>query len=240
MLSEKPWSAEAAARLFLGVIATLCLGLALTGLAQEPWLGLTAGQRRLAGEIIMVLFFNVGTMVWIGFFLRGQNLSWDEAFGFVSRQRQRALLFGLAGGVIFLPPVIGLQFVAAKIMTFFHVTPTAQTVVEQLRAPLPLGQKIFLGLLAVALAPVAEETFFRGILYPTLKQAWKPRMAIVATSLLFAATHVNLATFAPLLVLSVLLILLYEETDNLLAPILAHSVFNATNFIVLLIGGGGD
>ena len=49
------------------------------------------------------------------------------------------------------------------------------------------------------LAPVAEELLFRGILYPAIKQAGFPRLALWGTSLLFAAMHMNLVTFVPLL-----------------------------------------
>jgi membrane protease YdiL (CAAX protease family) len=46
-------------------------------------------------------------------------------------------------------------------------------------------------------------------------------------------------TFVPLTVLAFTLIWLYERTDNLLAPILTHSLFNTTNFVWLLLGSAG-
>ena len=55
------------------------------------------------------------------------------------------------------------------------------------------------------------------------------------TSLLFAAVHMNLVTFVPLATLAVVLTMLYERTDNLLAPITAHVLFNALNFATLLV-----
>jgi membrane protease YdiL (CAAX protease family) len=42
-------------------------------------------------------------------------------------------------------------------------------------------------------------------------------------------------TFLPLVVLAVALTWLYEATNNLLAPILAHSLFNMANFFWLVI-----
>jgi len=66
--------------------------------------------------------------------------------------------------------------------------------------------------------------------------AWATRGDITGTSLIFAATHANLMTFIPLVLLSLALIWLYEQTDNLLAPILAHSLFNAVNFFFLVAG----
>jgi len=41
--------------------------------------------------------------------------------------------------------------------------------------------------------------------------------------------------FLPLFALAMLLTLLYERTNNLLAPITAHSLFNALNFALYYI-----
>jgi membrane protease YdiL (CAAX protease family) len=98
-----------------------------------------------------------------------------------------------------------------------------------------------MGATAVLLAPVAEEMMFRGILYPVIKQVGYPRLALWGTSLLFAAVHLNAVTFVPLTVLALVLTALYERTNNLLAPIAAHLLFNALNFgmLLLLQQGGG-
>jgi membrane protease YdiL (CAAX protease family) len=76
---------------------------------------------------------------------------------------------------------------------------------------------------------------FRGILYPAVKQFGYPRLALWSTSLLFAAIHMNAVTFVPLATLALILTALYEWTDNLLAPIAAHVLFNALNFAMLLM-----
>ena len=68
-----------------------------------------------------------------------------------------------------------------------------------------------------------------------IKQAGHPRIALWGASLAFAAIHVNLATFLPLLLLALILTWLYETTGNLLAPIAAHSLFNTMNFVLLYV-----
>ena len=87
--------------------------------------------------------------------------------------------------------------------------------------------------MAVVVAPVVEEILFRGILYPAIKQIGYPRIAAIGTAILFALFHVNLLTFASLTAVALGLIALYEFTDNLLAPIVAHAVFNASNLTML-------
>ena len=83
------------------------------------------------------------------------------------------------------------------------------------------------------LAPVAEEFVFRGVLFPFVRQLGRPKLAWLGVSLLFALVHANVAAFLPLFVLALALTWLYEKTDNLLAPIAAHSLFNAANLVIL-------
>ena len=85
----------------------------------------------------------------------------------------------------------------------------------------------------MVLVPPAEESFFRGILYPWIKRAGFPRLALWGTALAFAATHSNLMSFIPLAAFALALTLLYERTGNLLAPIAAHAFFNAANMAKL-------
>jgi membrane protease YdiL (CAAX protease family) len=113
--------------------------------------------------------------------------------------------------------------------------PQEQLPIHALRVSMSWGGRLTLGAAAVLLAPVAEEVLFRGILYPAVKQTGHSRLALWGTSLLFAAVHMNLVTFVPLAVLALLLTALYERTNNLLAPIMAHVLFNALNFAMLLM-----
>jgi membrane protease YdiL (CAAX protease family) len=73
-------------------------------------------------------------------------------------------------------------------------------------------------------------------LYPAIKRIGFRRLALWGSSLLFAAIHLNFLTFVPLLLLSLGLTLLYENTDNLLAPITAHAFFNTLNFVMFFSG----
>jgi uncharacterized protein len=111
--------------------------------------------------------------------------------------------------------------------------PQPQRMVEILRLTEGWPARIYLAFAAVVLAPLAEETLFRGLLYPAVKQLGFPRVALWGTSLLFAATHANLPSFLPLVLLAAALALLYDKTGNLLAPITAHACFNAANAAML-------
>ena len=49
---------------------------------------------------------------------------------------------------------------------------------------------------------------------------------------MFGAIHLNLASFVALTAFALALVWLYEHTENVLAAVTAHSVFNTINFIL--------
>jgi membrane protease YdiL (CAAX protease family) len=235
MVSEKSWSIDAVARLFLGVIVTLCCGMFLSGLLDSMKLGLSPDQLQFLQMIVLVVFFQGAALVWIAVFLRQSNISWRAAFGLRPPSRTRAVAAGLAVGVMVLPFVWLLQWISEGVMEWLKFKPVAQAAVTELQSPsLSVAQKIVFGVLTILLAPIAEEALFRGILYPTIKQAGHPRWALWGTSVVFGIMHLNMATLAPLVFLAVVLTFLYESTDSLLTPIATHSMFNAANFFYLV------
>ncbi|MDY7009680.1 MAG: CPBP family intramembrane glutamic endopeptidase [Planctomycetota bacterium] len=81
----------------------------------------------------------------------------------------------------------------------------------------------------VAMAPIAEELFFRGLLQSLLrKYLGGPWPAILVVSVIFAAIHHPLYKDMPaLFLLGVALGYNYERTGRLLGPIVMHAIFNA-------------
>jgi membrane protease YdiL (CAAX protease family) len=235
VLIGKPWPAEVFGRRMLAL-----LGCAYSGLFVGAWVQRLAGEN--AAEVSIwrmvaaTLCFQGAGLFLIARFLREQQSSWTAGFGLLSRPRL-AVLLGLMAVAIFLPLGWELQQVSAVVMTHlphFKLEPKEQLPVQALRESMSWGGRMTFGAAAVLLAPVTEEMLFRGVLYPAIKQAGYPRLALWSTSLLFAAVHLNAVTFVPLATLALVLTGLYEWTDNLLAPITAHVLFNAVNFAKLL------
>lgn len=98
--------------------------------------------------------------------------------------------------------------------------------------PLPVG---LLVVLAVVLAPIAEEIIFRGCLYRFLKSQTTRLPAQLISGSLFALMHANLFSFIPLVVVGVLLARVYERTGNLLVPIWFHAFFNGFSLLMLYV-----
>jgi len=86
----------------------------------------------------------------------------------------------------------------------------------------------FLGALrGVVFAPVVEEYFYRGLLYPLLRLRWGVRSAILFSSVLFGVMHgVNLLGFWAVFG-GIGFAVAYEHTGKLATPIVAHFIVNA-------------
>jgi len=227
VISEKPWSVDAALRLGLGIIMTVCFGLCLASLLN--------GEFARMGVMSVVIEGGVLGCIW--FFLREARVSWKEAFGLDTPQRAKAVVWGAAVALVFLPVAWGMQgSLAYLIKLATHEEATKQELVKALQSgEFRWGQQAFMGVLAVFIAPVSEEMLFRGIIYPTIKQGGFPRAAWWVTSLLFAGAHFNWLSFLPLAVFSMVLIYLYEKTGSLWAAMAAHSVFNFGNVVFLVL-----
>ena len=236
VLLGKPWQPEGLVRRMVALLVCGYGGL-LLGAWVQRFSGMEAADVSLNRMAVATLSFQGAGLLLVGQFLREEQLSWAEAFG-LSNQRRRAVLVGVVAALVFLPVGWGLQQVSALVMThlpFVHLQPTEQIPIHALRVSLSWGGRLAMGATAVLLAPVAEEVLFRGILYSVIKQLGHPRLALWGAALLFAAVHLNMATFVPLALLAVVFTLLYEHTGNFLAPIMAHVLFNALNFVTLLV-----
>lgn len=88
-------------------------------------------------------------------------------------------------------------------------------------------------LLATVIAPVTEELLFRAGLFRYARKRFPRWVALTVPSLLFAALHANLASFAPLFVLGLIFSLAYERTGNIAVPIIAHGLFNLNTIAMI-------
>jgi membrane protease YdiL (CAAX protease family) len=232
LMARKPWQFEQGTRRLIVLLLLLYFGMMAGGFAQR-----IAGTSRFSviQMIIAALSFQGAGLALSAIFLREHQVSWTEAFGLRNSWRN-ALVVGLMAACLFLPIGWGLQKLTSFVMThspLFQLKPEEQQAVQTLRSAGALVDRFALGIVTILLAPLAEEILFRGILYPAIKQFGFPGIALWGTSLLFAFVHLNILTFIPLLVLAMVLVALYEHTDNLLAPVAAHSLFNALNFTML-------
>jgi len=230
---RQPWGLDRFARQFLLLILFVYLGLTLGAFVQH-FAGKLAGQNLALRAFVGALCFQGVMLALTPGFLRAHGETWASAFGF-AEHTNRAILFGVLLACLFLPVGELLQRASLEVIARLGFNPEVQPAVEALKKSTAWLDRSAMAVVAVLLAPLAEELLFRGILYPAIKRAGFRRLALWGTSFLFALIHMNLVTFAPLLLFALTLTLLYERTGNLLAPITAHAVFNILNLVKFLV-----
>lgn len=87
----------------------------------------------------------------------------------------------------------------------------------------------------VMVAPFCEELLFRGFLYGKLKKHTKRWIAIIITSVLFGAAHMQWNVSIDTFVLSVFLCLVRDMTKSLWPSIIIHMIKNGIAFYLLFI-----
>jgi membrane protease YdiL (CAAX protease family) len=233
MLSARPWQGEAVLQFCGAQLLCFFFGLTIAGLLQKAGFAAFQPPDGFGAVLLVTLGFQGATWVLIPLFLRQHQAGWREAFGFHGPQLPRALRSAVGMAALILPVVSLLHFASIWTLTKLGWPPEEQAAVALITGAKSLWMRIYMGAFAVVLAPVAEEFVFRGVLYPFIKQFGHPRLAWIGVSLAFALVHDDAAAFVPLFVMAIALTWLYERTDNLLAPITAHALFNAANLVVL-------
>ena len=203
--------------LFLCLATVLSVEVALRlviskGLGQPMVL---LGAARLLETILITLLFLISEkgLTSIGLnrsqFVPGlkKGLIWSAGFGLVA-------CFGFAA------------------MIFLRINP-----LTYVRTPLPRNPNeiALFFLVGGVVAPVAEEVFFRGVLYGFFKR-WGVIVAIVLTTVIFVLIHTMNGGFPVTQVVGgIVFALAYEMTGSLMVPITIHALGNTAIFTLSLI-----
>jgi hypothetical protein len=99
--------------------------------------------------------------------------------------------------------------------------------------------RLSIAFLAVATAPIVEETIYRGVLFAPLKRAAGTKLAVVIVSVMFAAVHLmqyrnNFGVIAAVTVLSFTLTWVRASTGRLLPCFAIHAAFNGIQAIIIV------
>jgi membrane protease YdiL (CAAX protease family) len=119
----------------------------------------------------------------------------------------------------------------------FHVEGTQQAV--QLFGTTHNRALIYgLIVLAVFIAPVVEETIFRGFVFNALLRYAPVGLAAVVSGIIFGLAHFDATAFFPLACGGIVLAFVYYRTGSLVSSMLTHGTFNAVNVVLVLATGG--
>jgi membrane protease YdiL (CAAX protease family) len=92
---------------------------------------------------------------------------------------------------------------------------------------------VLYGTTTVVAAPIGEELFYRGLVFPGLSH-WGFLPAALVSSMLFALSHLDPATLLPFTAAGLAMCWLFWRSGSLWDAIAFHVLFNLLSFILLL------
>jgi membrane protease YdiL (CAAX protease family) len=221
--------------IFAGALA-LAVGFALVSLVVAPIAAASGSSNSvpaLTAGLVVTLFFDVALFGSAAFFsVVRYRLSWS-ALGLrplSTREVWPAVATAVAAHVI-----VGAYAVLVQLLGLHALEPgtnVPQKLFEE-RLVLPLT-----GVATVLVAPLAEETFFRGFVFGGLRRYgffW----AALVSGVLFSAAHLNVGGLLPLALVGMLFAWAYSRTGSLWTNVYAHLMFNLVSFIALAATQGG-
>lgn len=94
---------------------------------------------------------------------------------------------------------------------------------------------IWLAVIVVCLmAPLAEETIFRGFIFGWMQRVMPVGFAIVASGAVFSAAHMVVLLFIPLWAVGIVLAIMYRSSGSLWPGAAVHALFNLPGIIAIL------
>lgn len=137
--------------------------------------------------------------------------------------------------VIFIAYMVTVSIITATIVALMPGFPADQTQDIGFRTFGTSTDNIVAFVTLVVLAPLAEETLFRGYLYGKLKRYAPPMAAALVTSLLFAVAHFQWNVGVDVFVLSLFLCGLRSLTGSIWAGVLVHMIKNGIAYFILFV-----
>ena len=163
------------------------------------------------------------------------GLDWRE-IGYRTKSVGRDVLTGVAGFFAAIPFLLIAAMIAWGLArTVFKHIPTPQQPFEDIISQGGVLGIVLTFIAASVVAPIVEETFFRGVLYTTLRGRMGVWGAVMLSSAMFAVVHPLPGGFLPIFALACVFALMRERTGSLLPSMVCHSVYNTVLLLVVLL-----
>ena len=216
---------------FLLLALALVIGSALTAPFTDDALALGSGEGEISllGSAVILVAAQLGLLI-VGYLFVYRTKALAALPSFPGRDPIRAIVAGLGWGV--------LAWIGSTIVLFL-----VSELLARIGRPPPVGpaeQAIAMlnpWLVTVAIvvfAPIAEELFFRGIVFNAWLREAGRTWAYVGSAALFAAIHLSLESLLPIFLLGLALAWVYQRTGTLLAPITMHATVNGISVAIAL------
>jgi len=223
-----PWTlAEGIGVVFLNLGLNLAVAVAV-GTGFVPDGGSESAQALRLGALTLTPYLL--TMGVVLLLLRRHSYSLSQGLGI--RGTDIGLAAALVVGAAFLAR--GFASVWTGMMVVAGFDPPANLDVTTWFPTTALGLTLMI-IMAVVVAPIVEETIYRGILFPALRPHVGRRLAVLLSALAFGLAHVSLVwLLVPTAFLGILLALAFEKTRSLSVAIAGHALFNLLAVVALL------
>jgi membrane protease YdiL (CAAX protease family) len=93
----------------------------------------------------------------------------------------------------------------------------------------------FFAIIAAVVAPLAEETFFRGFLLQGIGKRLKFAWAAIISAAIFSLAHFSPSGLVPIFILGLMLAWLYNKTKSIWPCIVVHCAYNSIALIFMII-----
>jgi len=140
-----------------------------------------------------------------------------------------SLTMGLGCGLLIV--AYGIVFAHNVLLTLLGVDTQGA---EVMKAFSELDSPLWLFLTGVIIAPLVEETFFRGFLFQGFRQRYGWVAALLLSSGIFAASHLDPVSFIPTFVLGAVLGYVYHRSNSLWPSIILHFLNNGFAMCLML------
>lgn len=138
--------------------------------------------------------------------------------------------YGIKGGVL----LIVLVALMSYVLKYFQPELQMQEIEQIMRSATRLPDIIALIIAGTVLAPVSEEIFYRGMIYPVFRKYLGPAWGAMLAGLLFGLAHFDLWRAVPLAIGGAALCYIYEKSRSVLVPMIAHALWNGAMFALII------
>jgi membrane protease YdiL (CAAX protease family) len=219
----------------------------LTALKGLIGIGLAAGATIVLAGVLGIVFAAAGAdlddrgFVFFGTVVQDGALIGAAVFVTADLGRPAARTFGLRSFRRSAYGWLALAFLAYYAIAIAYAvlfSPPEEELPKELGAEESVGLAIATGVLLIAIAPVAEEVFFRGFLYQAFRNSYGVWPGAILSGLVFGVIHFEFFKLVQLAALGVILALLFEKTRSLWPSIMLHAINNALAFVYLMTDSG--
>ncbi len=230
-MTERPhWGFMDIILVYIGVMA---VGI-LTSMLGKKILGFLPVQLG-AGEMGFFLTgFLVQFLATIGFvylfavlFPRGQ---WKD-LGISKARPGSYFRYGVIGGILLIIMVLVIGYV----LKYLQPDLQPQYYEEMLRSATRLSDFLVILVVGAILAPLSEELFYRGMIYPVFRKHLGPVWGAILAGLVFGMAHWDFWRTIPLALGGIGLCYIYEKSGSILVSAVAHGVWNGVMSILIYI-----